>query len=84
MNQYHDAHSRALVLAFREAIKPLLEKVAPDWLLHHIELNRRTEQDFTERVEIRLVIKPIGSANLSHEDADLATGLRRLPNLEPH
>ncbi len=79
MNQYYDAHSRALVLAFREAINPTLEKVAPDWLLHHIELSRRMdEKDFTYRVEIRLVIKPIGSAKLSNEDADLANGPRRL------
>lgn len=60
---YNDAHSRALVDAFREAIGPTLAQVAPDWMLNHIELRR--DEDFVtneQRVEIRLVIKPIGQA----------------------
>lgn len=76
---YNDAHSRAVFMRFEAALKPLLAQVAPDWLLHHMEL-RRDIVDYTdERVEIRLVIKPIGSARVA-DDSDLSTGPKRLPN----
>jgi hypothetical protein len=76
---YNDAASRAMVLRFRAALGPLMEQVAPDRLLHHIELHRERE-DFGhgERVEIRLVIKPIGQANIVDPDGDLKTGPKRL------
>jgi hypothetical protein len=40
-----------------------MTEVAPDWLLHHIELRRVSSWDAgKEQVEIRLVIRPIGEA----------------------
>jgi len=79
--EYNDAHSRAVFMAFQAAIAPLMERVAPDWLLHHMEMHRRHEPDMGERVEIRLVIKPIGEARVVDPDGDLRTGHRRLPML---
>ena len=77
--EYNDAHSRQVFLAFKEALSPLMANVAPDWLLHHIEMRRNTEYDtMHECVEIRLVIKPIGQARFSDNDADLFTGPKRL------
>lgn len=63
--EYNDAQSLALVGAFQDALGPLMANIAPDWLLHHIELARKTNFDtLDECVEIRLVIKPIGTAKL--------------------
>lgn len=79
--EYHDAHSRAVFMAFQEALGPLMERITPDWLLHHMEIRRLNGFDAVadqDRVEIRLVIKPIGSARLSDQDADLMTGHKRL------
>lgn len=76
---HNDAHSRQVFMAFKEALSPLMANVAPDWLLHHIEMWRSTESDtMDERVEIRLVIKPIGQARFGDRDADLLTGYKRL------
>lgn len=76
---HNDAHSRQVLLAFKAALSPLMANVAPDWLLHHIEMRRSTESDtMDERVEIRLVIKPIGQARFADPDADLLTGHKRL------
>ncbi len=70
--EYNDTHSRAVFMAFEERLKPLLAQVAPDWLLHHMELQRRVEHDtMDERVEIRLVIKPIGSARFASDRPEL-------------
>ena len=77
---YNDAHSRAVFLKFKEAIGPTLAQVAPDWILHHMELMRHNDFDkMEERVEIRLVIKPIGLARVVDDDSDLMTGHKRLP-----
>lgn len=76
---HNDAYSRALYLRFKNALEPLLAQVAPDWLMHHMELVRdQAEFGLDERVEIRIVIKPAGSARVVDDMADLATGLRRL------
>lgn len=54
--------ARAVFKAFEDAVKPLLAKTAPDWMLHHMELRPEKTQDFTEQqVSIRLVLRPIGS-----------------------
>jgi hypothetical protein len=76
--EYKDAHSRAVFKAFEEQLGPLMAKVAPDWLLHHMEIRRGLDREFQERVEIRLVIKPIGEARFGDPDADLLTGHKRL------
>jgi hypothetical protein len=76
--EYNDAYSRALFMAFKEAIEPLMTQVAPDWLLHHMTLERGRTHDFREEVTIRLVIRPIGDANFSDRDADLSTGPKRI------
>ena len=75
---YADAHARQMVLAFREALGPLMTQVAPDWLLHHIELQRETKDDLREQVVIRLVIRPVGSVRVVDDGADLNTGFKRL------
>lgn len=76
---YNDAASRAMVIRFRATLAPLLEQVAPDWLLHHIEIQRdRVKFGTDEQVEIRLVIKPIGAANVVDPDGDLRTGPKRI------
>ena len=76
---HNDAYSRAVFLRFRDALGPLMADVAPDWLLHHIEMMRDLDpRDMSERVMIRLVIKPIGEARVIHPDADLLTGPKRL------
>jgi hypothetical protein len=70
--EYNDKHSKAVFKAFEERLKPLLADVAPDWLLHHMEIQRRVEHDtMDERVEIRLVIKPIGSAKFASDRPEL-------------
>ena len=60
---YNDAASRAMVDMFRRALAPAMEVAAPDWLLHHVEIVRNPHgfQRDTDDVEIRLVIRPIGS-----------------------
>jgi hypothetical protein len=75
---YADAHARQMVLEFREALGPLMTRVAPDWLLHNIELRRETNYDLGEQVVIRLVIRPIGSVRVVDDGADLNTGFNRL------
>jgi hypothetical protein len=62
LHAYNDAQSQAVFALFKRALEPAMAAAAPDWLLHHIELIRK--EDFNtgdEKVEIRLVIKPIGS-----------------------
>ena len=60
MIEHNDAYSRAVFLRFKEALAPLMVDIAPDWLLHHIEMERDMDcRDMSERVQIRLVIKPI-------------------------
>ena len=79
VNEYYDAHSRAVFKAFEDRLQPLMAEVAPDWILHHMEIQRATDHsDMSERVVIRLVCKPIGSARLADPDGDLATGPKRL------
>ena len=78
MPEYNDAQARQLVAMFRAALAPLMEKVAPDWLLHHIELIRDVDKDFRERTVIRLVIYPIGEAREVPDAAVLEKGPRRL------
>lgn len=72
---YNDAAARATLMRFEAALKPLMADVAPDWLLHHMEIVRDLPE---EQVRIVLVCKPIGSARLADADADLRTGPRRL------
>lgn len=75
---HNDEYSRSIFKAFEEQLKPLLAQVAPDWLLHHMELRRRTEEDtMEERVEIRLVMKPLGSAKFASDRPEL-----RAPHLQ--
>lgn len=57
---HNDAYSQAVFAKFEGALRPTLAKVAPDWLLHHIKMDRRMDESLNEVVEIRLVIKPIG------------------------
>lgn len=79
MIEHNDAYSRAVFLRFKEALAPLMVDIAPDWLLHHIEMERDMDcRDMSERVQIRLVIKPIGEARTIHSNADLLTGSRRI------
>jgi hypothetical protein len=83
--EYNDAYSRAVFQKFKEALEPTLARVAPYWLLHHIEMMRRTEFDaMDERVEIRLVIKPIRKTRFRNSDADLLTShkCRTGPNVK--
>jgi hypothetical protein len=73
---YNDAASQAVFALFEKALRPAMATAAPDWLLHHIELVRRPNFDTgDERVEIRLVIKPIG---LVRTAADPPSDLRLL------
>jgi hypothetical protein len=77
--EHNDTHSRAVFKAFESRLKPLLADVAPDWLLHHMELQRRIEHDtMDERVEIRLVIKPVGSARFASDRPELRAPQRLL------
>ena len=75
---HYDAYSRAVFKAFEDKLKPLMAQAAPDWLLHHMEIRRNTRHDFEGEVEIRLVIRPIGSAKFRDTDADLLTGYKRI------
>jgi hypothetical protein len=66
-------------MAFKKALEPLMEQIAPDWILHHIEMRRHSDFSLDDqKVTIILVIKPIGSANFVDPDADLRTGPRRI------
>jgi hypothetical protein len=76
---YYDAHSRAVFKAFEEAVKPVLAATSPSWLLHHMEISRREmRRDRPEEVEIVLVLRPLGEANIKNDNSDLNTGYKRL------
>lgn len=75
--EYYDAHSRLVFLAFKDALAPLMARIAPDWLLNHIEM-QRSNSLIDESVTIKLVIKPIGNTRAGNPYADLGTGHRRL------
>ncbi|WP_162600754.1 hypothetical protein [Paraburkholderia sp. C35] len=62
---YNDVHSRLIFRQFKESLEPLIARVAPDWLLHHIDMERRHTMGMCEEVTIRLVIRPIGDAKFS-------------------
>lgn len=76
---YNDAHSRALYLALRDSIEPVLASAASGHVLHHIELVRR-EESFRrpEELSIHLVLRPIGSVKVVDDYSDLHTGFRRI------
>jgi hypothetical protein len=76
---YNDAASRMIFERFRQRLAPLMEEVAPDWLLHHMEIRRlhHFEQE-GEKVEIRLVIKPLGFAREVPEN-DRASRMLAIP-----
>lgn len=61
--EYNDVASRNMVELFRKALAPAMATAAPDWLMHHIEIvrNPRGFERGTDDVEIRLVLRPIGS-----------------------
>lgn len=77
---YRDAHSRAVFKAFEDHLGPFMERVTPDWLLHHMEIRRndRRMEGGREEVEIRLVLRPLGDVTLGDDRADLRTGPLRL------
>lgn len=61
---YNDQYSRLVFERFRARLAPLLAEVAPDWVLHHMELQRKSEFGKNdESVVISLVIKPLGSVS---------------------
>lgn len=76
---HDDARARYVFERFKLALEPTMASVCPDWLLHHIEL-RRVDRDYgyDETVEIRLVLKPVGSARVV-PDPELLTAEKRLP-----
>ncbi len=63
---HEDARSREMVEAFRVAIQPVLDLVAPNWTLHHIETFKSQDQMMNDKFEVRLIIKPIGNLNEKH------------------
>jgi len=70
--EIEDARSREIFKKFEEALGVVLPQVAPDWLLHHMEL--RPHRDFEteeERVEIRLILKPLGSVKVVRDKPEL-------------
>ena len=64
--EYNDTSSQAVVAMFRKALEPAMAVAAPDFLLHHIEIvrNPRGFERGTDDVEIRLVMRPIGTARV--------------------
>lgn len=56
--------ARAVFKAFEDALKPLLAQVAPDWILHHMELRPETTRDLAEQVSIRIVLRPLGATRV--------------------
>lgn len=80
---YNDAAARHMVIRFRERLAPLMAEVAPDWLLHHIELRRDYDRDHRDQVEIRLVIKPIGDARELRAPRELSAGPALLQHGQP-
>lgn len=82
MNSYrahNDEPSRMVFKVFEDHLKPLIAQVAPDWLLHHMVMHR-TNNPLTmgEEVEIRLVIRPIGSANFVDDDQNQRERIKQL------
>lgn len=79
--EYNDEASRAVFHRFKSALGPTLEEVAPNWLLHHIEMRRQSDWDTKEeRVEIRLVIKPIGQARFAKDGKEKTLPLIARPD----
>jgi hypothetical protein len=76
---HDDAHSRAVFRAFEERLRPLLADVAPDWLLHTMELRRGVHPGTMEpECTILLRIRPIGSARCVDPEEHLDATPRRL------
>lgn len=74
VNAYNDAASKRFVSMFRDALAPVIAAICPGHLLHHINLVR-TSQDHGryEEVEIRLVLRPIGEANVVSDQPERGT-----------
>lgn len=78
-DEYNDAASQAVLQAFKAALGPTMARIAPDWMLHHIEMRRRErDETMTQEVEIRLVIRPVGEANWGEDDLDRIDAQQRL------
>ena len=58
---YNDAAALHTVRMFRECLEPLLERIAPDQMLHHIKIVRHPDYPAVDETEVRLVLRPIGS-----------------------
>lgn len=60
--EYADEDARKLVQMFREHLAPLLLRVCPQWIFHHIRIVRHSHWEDEENcVEIRLILRPFGS-----------------------
>lgn len=58
---YNDAAALHTVRMFRECLEPLLERIAPDQMLHHINIVRHSDYPMVDETEVRLVLRPIGN-----------------------
>lgn len=60
---HNDAAARAIFQRFKDVLEPAMADIAPDWLLHHIKMERRQVLELgNEEVRIQLVLRPIGIA----------------------
>lgn len=68
---WNDASSKAVFARFKDILAPAIARLCPDFLLHHITIDRKTH-DYTlqEEVVIRLVLRPIGTAREAPDSAD--------------
>jgi len=61
LEENRQLREKEICLRLERSLKEALVDLAPDWLLHHVELHRFNNHDMTERTEIRLIINQIGS-----------------------
>jgi hypothetical protein len=65
---YNDIGSQMFIATFRRALAPVLENIAPNHVLHHINIRRPERSDLLEEVRIELAIRPIGSVREAGHD----------------
>ena len=61
---YKDAQAQAMHQRFQQELAPIMARLCPNYELSHLGLNRRTKEDLTEEIVIKLHLNQIGSVRV--------------------